>query len=392
MTVLTTPTQQPCVLRILNGPLQGCEFPLGEATTLFVVGAVELLGDGAVTAGVPEDAIFIPLEQGGCNFEVLADQATPDGLPIRVLNDAGELRQCAFQTREQIGGLQIALRPAGQPWASELLQQQQTVPFIAAADTGRRRRVTRWITGGMALVALVTVASVWSLPAPTPETDIRGLIAGASAQVEVLRGRDESVYVFVNSERDASWSRQVLVRHYTSDSKVLVMDQERRRLEQSLIDHDPQLAWHSLDLKDPSMPRLLLSTQRNLLTPARQKKLSDALLAAAPYARDIAVQMQDDHLLADLAQEGLQRLSLAYDRVDSGDSVTFAVVGNLQDAELAAARQYVDDFYRQWGDRYVHFTVALTDDALKGKSFQTGPQGYIKMTASSWHFLEDNKR
>lgn len=389
MTVLTTPTQQSCVVRILNGPLQGCEFPLGETSTLFVVGALELLGDGAMTASVPEDAIFIPLEQGGCNFEVLADQVTPDGLPVRVLNDYGELRQCAFQTRVQIGALQIALRPEGQSWAPELLQQQQADSSAVEAVTGRRRPITRWIAGGMALVTLVTLASVWSLPAPTPETDIRALIAGASAQVEVLRGRDEAVYVFVNSERDASWSRQVLVRHKTPDSQVLVIDQERRRLEQLLVDHDPQLAWHSLDLKDPSMPRLLLSTQRNLLTPLRQKELSDALLAAAPYARDIAVQMQDDHLLADLAQEGLQRLSLAFDRVESEDSVTFTLVGNLQDSELAAARQYVDGFYRQWGDRYVHFTVALTDDVLKGKSFQTGPQGYIKMTASSWHFPED---
>ncbi|MCY1453938.1 Protein PrgH [compost metagenome] len=96
--------------------------------------------------------------------------------------------------------------------------------------------------------------------------------------------------------------------------------------------------------------------------------------------------MQDDNLLADLAQEGLQRLSLGFNRSEQEGSVTFAVTGNLQDSELAAARRYVDSFYRQWGDRYVNFTVELKDDALSDKSFQTGPQGYIKMTSSSWHF------
>lgn len=386
MTALTTPTQQPYVIRILNGPLQGCEFPLGETATLFVVGAVDVLGNGAMTASVPEDAIFIPLEQGGCNFELLADQVTPDGLPVRVLDDCGTLRQCAFQTRVQIGGLHIALRHEDQPWVPDLLQQQPVATGGAAVVVGRRGLFSRWIIGGMALAAVLTVASVWSLPQPTPETDIRALIAGASAQVEVLRGRDQSVYVFVNSERDASWSRQVLVRHNTTDSKVLVMDQERRRLEQWLIEQDPQLAWHALDLKDPSVPRLSLSAQRNLLTPHKQQQLIDALLAAAPYARDIAVQLQDDHLLVDLAQEGLQRLSLPYNRIEHGDSVTFDLAGNLLDSELAAARQYIDSFYRQWGDRFVHFTLALKDDAHRDKSFQTGPQGYIKMTSSSWHF------
>ena len=392
MTVPTAPTLKPCVLRILNGPLQGCEFALGQGTTLFVVGAVEVLGDGALSASVPADAIFVPLDQGGCNFEVLADQATPDGLPLRLLSDSVEVRHCAFQARVQIGGLHIALRPDDQPWAPELLGHGPGASAKPTHFMKGRVALTRWIAGGLALVALFVAIGFWSTPGPAPETDIRALINGASAQVQVLRGRDQSVYVLVSSERDAGWSRQVLTSHNNLDGQVLMIDQERRRLEQVLVDHDPQLAWHFLDLKDPSVPRLLLSTQRNLLTPGKQAQLLDTLLAAAPYARDVVVQMQDDKLLADLAQGGLQRLSLAFSRVEHQDSVTFAVEGNLQDAELAAARQYVDDFYRQWGGRYVHFTVELRDDALKGKSFQTGPQGYVKTSPSSWLFSNKQSR
>lgn len=386
MTVLPAPDPQPCVLRILNGALQGCEFPLGESTTLFVVGAVELLGEGVLTASVPADAIFVPLASGGCNFEVLAGQVTPQGLPLRVLNESMEIRHCAFHTRVQIGGLQIALRPEEQPWAPELLGLQPDATSDAAAVVWWRAPWFGWVASGLALAALVTAVGVWSVPGPTPETDVRALITGASDEAKVLSGRDHAIYVFVASERDAGWSRQVLVRHNTLSGKVLVMDQERRRLEHLLVDHDPQLAWHSIDLKEPSVPRLLLSAQRNLLTPQKQAKLLDALLSAAPYAQYITVQMQDDSLLVDLAQEGLQRLSLAFSRIEHEDSVTFAVAGNLQDSELANARRYIDSFYRQWGDRYVHFTVELKDDLLKDKSFQTGPQGYIKMTTSSWHF------
>ncbi|WP_335944893.1 PrgH/EprH family type III secretion apparatus protein [Pseudomonas sp. G166] len=392
MTVPTAPTLQPCVLRILNGPLQGCEFALGQGTTLFVVGAVDVLGDGALSASVPADAIFVPLEQGGCNFEVLADQAALDGLPLRLLGDPVEVRHCAFQARVQVGGLHIALRPEDQSWAPEVFDLSHGVPSDAAVFMPWRGPWTRWIAGGLALVALITVIGLWSMPGPRPETDIRAMITGASAQVQVLRGRDHSVYVLVSSERDAGWSRQVLTRHNTLNGQVLMIDQERRRLEQVLVDHDPQLAWHFLDLKDPSVPRLLLSAQRNLLTPDKQAQLLDTLLAAAPYARDVVVQMQDDRLLADLAQGGLQRLSLAFSRFEHQGSVTFAVEGNLQDSELAAARQYVDSFYRQWGDRYVHFAVELKDDALKGKSFQTGPQGYVKTSPSSWLFSNKQSR
>jgi type III secretion system PrgH/EprH family protein len=169
-------------------------------------------------------------------------------------------------------------------------------------------------------------------------------------------------------------------------ANVLVIDQERRRLENLLVEHEPQLAWHALDFKDPARPRLLLSAQRNLLTPQRQARLLDRLLEAAPYALDVALQLQDDKVLADLAEQGLRRLALTFDRVAGDASVTFALGGDMRDAELATARQYVGEFHRQWGDRYVRFAVELTDDLLKGKSFQTGPQGYIKTTSSSWHF------
>lgn len=383
MTEITVSPSQPCVLRILNGPLQGCEFPISEPRTLFIVAPLSLLGDAACPVSVPADAIFVPLDHAGCNFEVLLDES---GVSVRLLDGLAQTRPLAFQRSEHVGGLQIGLHAPDQHWAPEPIELQSRPSHQNVARWWPRKTLVKWLSGGLALSLLVVSVGVWSVPVPTPETDVRQLITGVSAEVEVVHGRDKKVYVFVASERDAGWSRQVLMRNNLQSAKVLVMEQERRRLEKRLIDHDPQLAWHSLDLKNPSVPRLLISAQRNVLSPDAQARLLEVLLQAAPYARDVAVQMQDDHLLADLAEQGLQRLSLGFDRVEYGDSVTFAVAGNLQDSELAAARQYVDGFYRQWGDRYVHFTVELKDDSLKGKSFQTGPQGFIKMTSSSWHF------
>ncbi|MCU1761464.1 PrgH/EprH family type III secretion apparatus protein [Pseudomonas sp. 14P_8.1_Bac3] len=390
MTDLSAPPQQPCVLRIFNGPLQGCEFPLGAPRTLFIVGPLDLLGRDATAITFPEDAIFVPLEHDACNFEVLLDGQ--GGATLRLLNEQTQTRCCDFQRLTQIGGLQIALRSEDQSWAPELLGQQD----LPLADKTPRHRpqpaAIQWAGAGLILVVLAISAGFWSVPAPTAETDVRALIAGASAEFTVVQGRDQTVYVFVASERDAGWSRQVLMRNNGVAAKVVVTDQERRRLEQLLVDLDPQLAWHSLDLQDPAMPRLLLSAQRNLLTPQEQTQLLDVLLKAAPYAREVDVQVQDDNLLADLAEQGLRRLALTFNRVGHDNSVTFAIEGDLQDAELAAARRYVDGFHRQWGNRYVHFAVELKDDGLKGKSFQTGPQGYIKMTSSSWHFPKQIQR
>jgi hypothetical protein len=231
---------QPCVLRILNGPLQGCEFPIGPSTTLFVVGAVDLLGQGACATSVPADAIFVPMVEGGRNFEVLGEHVTLDGLPLRLLSEPAEIRHCTFHTRIQLGSLHIALRPAEQAWAPGLLLQQRDPSIDADPDAFVRRRgqMTRWVAGSALLVLLVAAMVIGSGPGPTPETDIRTLIAGASAEVEVLSGRDQAMYVFVSSERDAGWSRQVLGRSLRAFHR---RTQGRRAQGQVIPDRPPGL-------------------------------------------------------------------------------------------------------------------------------------------------------
>lgn len=379
MTQTSAPLWQPCILRILNGPLQGCEFTLSEPRTLFIVAPLELLGAQAVS--VPEEAIFIPLEQGGGNFEVWPADQEPSGVTLHLLDEPAHTRHCPYQQVMQVAGLRISVREAGQAWAPESPARQAPVQRAWPAQAWAKS-----LGAGLAAALLLASAGFWSRPDSAPQDDVRQLIGRTSADTQVLPASDHSVYVFAASERDAGWSRQVLVRNAGLGANVRVRDQERRRLENLLVAHDPQLAWQALDLADPTRPRLLLSAQRNVLTPGRQAQLRELLLGAAPYARDVVVQVQDDRLLADLAEQGLRRLALAFDRVAHEGSVTFALYGDLQDAELAAAGDYVDGFVRQWGNRSVHFAVELKDDRLKDQSFQTGPQGYIKTTTSSWHF------
>jgi hypothetical protein len=128
------------------------------------------------------------------------------------------------------------------------------------------------------------------------------------------------------------------------------------------------------------------SRQRNVFDTAVQQGLEQALLSEIPYARQVRIAFADDRLAARHAEEGLARLGIDYRRLDKRDSITLSVQGALQDSELLAVRDYVNEYYRLWGDRYVHFAVELKDDWLKGLSFQYGPSGYVKTTPSSWYF------
>jgi type III secretion system PrgH/EprH family protein len=375
------------VLRIFNGPLQGCEFKLVERRTLFMVGPQERFCDNQQPLSIPADALYIPLARDGCNFEVLVTGNAVTGLNLRILGEGDvQERVCAKQTLESVGGLRFAVRPANEPWDDALLGADDP-PLLEVLEGRGKNTAPPWAGAVAGLVAVALLAGGWYWLRPNPIADVQTLISGSSAGFTVLHGRDRTLYAFAASERDANWGRQVLERsQHKPTTRVLTPADEQDRLQRLVAAAEPALAWHSIDLSDPGQPQLLVSNQRNLLTPALQQRLTTLLREAAPYARDVTVAGRDDQQLAGLAEQGLKRLGLSYSRSAHANSVTFTLQGSLRDVELQAVREYVAGFYRQWGDRYVHFAIELHDDWLKGKSFQYGPQGYVKMAPSSWYF------
>lgn len=376
-----------CVLRVFNGPLQGCEFDLAQQRTLFVVGSEATFCSIEQPLSVPEDAIYIPLEGGGRNFEVLLGGNDGSGCVVRILGDEGVVdRLVPFQSLENISELLIAVRPLDEVWRSELLVQGPAV--LAALEPARVPSTVSWRVAVGAVLAIMAGLAMfaWYASRPTPVSSVEALIAGGNNSMVVVYGRDRAIYVFADSERDAAWGRQVLVRNGYSATQVMTTYDERRRLESLVSSLAPQLAYHRMDLSDPRVPQLWISRQRSLLPPGLQRRLVSALVAVAPYAREIKIVQSDDEELLHTAEQGLQRLALSFTQHKHAGGVTFTVEGSLEDAELQALGDFVTAFGQQWGERYVHFAFELKDDWLKGKSFQYGPQGYIKMTPSSWYF------
>jgi len=383
--------QDPCahswVLRVFNGPLQGSEFRLAQHRTLFLVGDQAQFCDQNRPLSVPADAIYIPLAHDGCNFEIIIVDNAITGVTLRVLDDEQtQDRSCPAQTLERVGGLRFAVRPADEAWDDALLMAGEAAPLLPRA-TFVPGELPKWRMAAAGIAAALLLAAGWYLARPNPVDDVQTLIGGSRSSFTVLRGTDKHVYVFADSEREASWGRQVLERsHKTPQASVVTYDQERQRLEKVIDRLEPSLAWHRIELSDPAKPKLVVSNERNLLTPSLQTRLAREVQKAMPYASDVSVIGSDDRQLARFAEQGLRLLAVPYTRLGDANGVTFTLEGSLQDAELRAVREYVNEFNRQWGGRYVHFAVELKDDWLKGKSFQYGPQGYVKMAPSSWYF------
>ncbi|EBE5240429.1 PrgH/EprH family type III secretion apparatus protein [Salmonella enterica] len=217
--------------------------------------------------------------------------------------------------------------------------------------------------------------------------ELDSLLGQEKERFQVLPGRDKMLYVAAQNERDTLWARQVLARgDYDKNARVINENEENKRISIWLDTYYPQLAYYRIHFDEPRKPVFWLSRQRNTMSKKELEMLSQKLRALMPYADSVNITLMDDVTAAGQAEAGLKQQALPYSRRNHKGGVTFVIQGALDDVEILRARQFVDSYYRTWGGRYVQFAIELKDDWLKGRSFQYGAEGYIKMSPGHWYF------
>jgi type III secretion system PrgH/EprH family protein len=415
------------VLRLLNGALRGGEFVLETGTTLIVASPPDALLHGAGQTAFPDNAIFVPVDDDGGNFEVdvFISEDGAASIALRDLNDeaggAGHEAPYVPNTVRRIAGLDIALRWQDEVWSDAVRNHGAKTAEVSAAPQAAVEtdalsprqvkqqaapRATTLRIAGLALLATLLAGTAtglfWMQSAPGQAGDadaalkqqrlsqaaqVATSLRGAG-QYRVLLGRDSLMYVFAADEREASWARQSVARSgEAGKTRVLLKSDEGARIERLLDRMAPAPAYHTVRLGNPAVPEIWLSRERAPLSKEARQALAKRLGAALPYAERVEIRFVDDAAVAGQAEAGLERLGVPHKRIDNGGSITMSIRGALPDGELQKIRSFVETFYRQWGTRYVHYSVEMEDDLRKGKSFEYGDMGsYVKTAPSHWDF------
>lgn len=374
-------------VRLLNGPLCGCEYQLSTPRTLFLVCDTEALMPAEAPADLPADSLYIPLASGGINFEIVLTSEHKAQLTLRELgSNAAPEHNIVFNEPFNVGSLMLAVRPTQEPWANAVLSYPTAEP-TPTRTVPLRNKTAIVIFIGLLLI-LLAAGYYWQQHSQQRQSrELASLLGNEATRFQVIPGRNGLLYVSANNERDRSWATQVLARgDYSDPATVISPQQENERIARWLANNHPDLAYYRLQLDNPRQPQLWISRQRTRLNDTQQQTLLKQLTEQLPYADQLLLQMVDDNLAVSSAENGLIRQALPYSRSDRSGNVTFLIEGALNDGELLRAQGFVEDYYRQWGTRYVQFAIELKDDWLKGKSFKYGAQGYVKMTPGHWYF------
>ncbi|EDS3841738.1 PrgH/EprH family type III secretion apparatus protein [Salmonella enterica] len=376
------------VIRLLNSPLQGCEFPLQQGKTLFVIGQTStiMMGDEILPV-FPVDTFYVPLEKDGVNFEIQIDSNASVSQQVVLCelgSDGRNMRSIVLNAPTHIGGLVVAVRAHDQLWSSSVLMYPRT----------ESKRSEFWCDWRAVILILffsfMLILSGWICVQDTSQrqiTELNAMLGGEKNRFQVLSGRNNSLYIFAENKPDYLWVHQMIASgSYKGSVQVTDADQENKRLAEWIGSNYPMLAYFRLQLDNPKLPQFWISRQRSALDKAGVEQLTGELMALLPYADSVAVVPVDDAVAVFQAENGLKQRNIKYSRKDKADNLTFTIKGALDDTEIFRARKFIYEYYRKWGMQYVQFSIELKDDWLKKHSFEYGVQSYVKIAPNHWDF------
>lgn len=387
--------------KALSGPLNGVEFPLSREAYCICVGAnEEENAQLAASLALTERTLFVLASEPQINFLLHLDEdLAGDVFSVTVYYPAQHERiQLKYNEILAIGGLRFAIKRTDESWGDEVLQgsKAQSLPVEVAIPNKvvggsawalllRRLGRIGWWALSLALLLLFG-AGVWVLSTTSSASNvgsIHKMLQGSSNVYAVSLGRDHVYTVFAQTERDALWARQALMRASEQVAwRVVTAADERRRLS-PLLEREG-VVFFTLRFQSPLHPTILLSSTRMKDDANTQKRVRSLLMQFMPYAEQVSMVWHSDSEVAEAAQDSLTRIGLEY-RLQHGEK-EIGLMSSVYagDVRLAEFKRVTEAFYATWGDRYVHFNVELRDNWLKDKSFKYGEEGYVRLSPSHW--------
>lgn len=376
-------------IRLLSGPLNGCEYEILNGRVLVIVGNDVSLGRSDSFSELPENTIVIPYGELTGSFEVIITTDPDLVVTIRELTaQEPEDRTLTLNQQIEVLGLKFAVKVKNEVW-------QYSIPGIVENNITSTRQhffsstLFKYVTLFFLFAIIFIVFYIVNASNDPQLRHIDKILVNKNRNYEILYGRDHVIYINTNSLDEAVWVKQALEKNQPGKPvRVINPDDESIRIFSWLADNFPDLQYFKLQLLDASNPRLTVSKQRNAITQQLIDNLIKGLLQTMPYASNISIAVLDDNVLESQAIETLSAIGISYEKYKTANNVYFNIIGTLSDSELNKINNYVDGYYKQWGKQYVRFNVNLKNQDTNNSSFSYGDNRFEKSQGSKWTFQE----
>ena len=385
---------EPIVVLLLNGHLKGCEFTLLEGTTRFIVSDEETLRQQALEKTPRDTTIFVPVDSGGINFEIILSgeaakvRHNPLGKPG---SSEGDINTLIPNKITYVGSLALAIRDQNATWDDDvtnfMLEEKTHNNSHGKSQKKKNNYTLALATVLLFIIAACTAAYQYFINEEKKITEISAVLGLRKNDYTYYRGGDNTVYVFSYNNEDKNWAQQAFMRTTTS-SVVKVTDilSEEDRLSRWLKFSWPDVKLLRVKLIQARQLDLVLSKERGGLSPQQQQSLMADIKKRFFYIERINVSTLSDRFVMNEAEQGIKKIAVPYTKIKNHESITFSIQGDIDDSQLERVKSCVQNFGHRWGEGYIQFVIELKKDWLADKSYKYGSEGYVKMSSSHWYF------
>ncbi|QSZ85626.1 PrgH/EprH family type III secretion apparatus protein [Escherichia albertii] len=376
-------------IRLLSGPLNGCEFEITNGRLLVLVGDNASLGQSDSFPELPENIITIPYGDSTGSFEIIITTAPELIIAVRVLSEQQpDNIYLALNQQIEVLGLKFVIKQKDVIW-------QYTIP--SAEDRRHRfscRLLANIISPKLVIVSLVIfiifityLSFTYHSANDYQVSHIDKILSNKNKNYAILYGRDDIIYINTSSQDEAVWVKQALEKSQPAKPvRVIDHNDETARIYAWLADNYPDLQYFKIQLSPANNPRLTVSKQRNTITKQLIDNIITGLLNEMPYATKISIAILGDNILEAQAIDTLSSIGVTYEKYKTANNVYFNIIGSLSDSELNKINDYVDEYYKQWGKQYIRFNINLQNQDVNNSSFGYGDNRFEKSQGSKWIF------
>ncbi|MBZ2400159.1 PrgH/EprH family type III secretion apparatus protein [Erwinia amylovora] len=404
-TAITDSRQPNYTLKILFGPMFGCELHLPADDYFLIINPAYALHDKTAplesshehAAHYTRNTLYVPGDAESPNVTLFlsgyADNDGVSGFRTEINDESGSYESTIYENQVfTLGPVHFALKRCADEWSDEIRQfNQSTASNIEHTDKQfagsdkKKKILTIFLTTTLLLVLLV-LASLIGLNKFESKQRVLTLseaLAGSPSPLYIVKARDnQNIYVLAHHFQEMEWAKEALLKLKENPDVIPLWLKEQKLTVVTQLQHSgyPVL---QIDYGSPQHPVLAVYRQ---LTTAEVAGLKAAALRHIPFALDVSVKVRTKNQLLQEARQGLDRLHIPYRQIATSTGYGLITRDALNDSALSNLKYFIQEFNHQWGNSIISFSINLDDNWLQDKSYVDSSDGYLFMNPRHWYF------
>lgn len=378
-------------LKVLFGAMYGCDFHLSKDNYFILtntgVGEGGKLGENdkyncATSVDFYYKTLYIPFNEQSHNFLLKFQGSSPDEYEIDICDENNGIRSyhVKYNSLFFYDGIRIAIKRECDVWSDNVIAYYQN-----QNQTLKKRSVTGYILF-FSMFIIASVLGFYNLSeSKNPKDMLNTFLSGLalSSSVKIIESKvNHRIYILTQDISDMNY-----IQGNIGNKKEYIIPIYLPELKKKIVD-DLYTAGNpiiQIDFSKPQQPVLYLSQK---VGNNEINNIKHFVLEKAPFVKIVNFLICDKKVLLTQAQQGLQRLNVLFRLISTPDGYALIAQGALDEHQLFALNNFINEFYEQWGDKIINFSVTLDENILQNKSyvepFNSG--GYIFLSPRHWFF------